>query len=35
MGSWSGAAIALAVQGLRLISDGLRDLLDPVLARQR
>jgi peptide/nickel transport system permease protein len=32
---WPGAAIALAVLGLNLLGDGLRDLLDPKLARQR
>lgn len=32
---WPGAAIALAVLGLNLLGDGLRDLLDPRLARQR
>ena len=32
---WPGAAIALAVLGLNLMGDGLRDLLDPKLARQR
>jgi peptide/nickel transport system permease protein len=32
---WPGAAIALAVLGLNLIGDGLRDLLDPKLARRR
>ncbi len=32
---WPGAAIALAVLGLNLIGDGLRDLLDPKLARKR
>jgi peptide/nickel transport system permease protein len=26
---WPGAAIALAVLGLNLLGDGLRDLLDP------
>ena len=30
-----GAAIALAVLGLNLLGDGLRDLLDPKLARRR
>ncbi len=30
-----GAAIALAVLGLNLLGDGLRDLLDPRLSRQR
>jgi peptide/nickel transport system permease protein len=32
---YPGAAIALAVLGLNLMGDGLRDLLDPKLARQR
>jgi peptide/nickel transport system permease protein len=32
---WHGAAIALAVLGLNLMGDGLRDLLDPKLARRR
>ena len=32
---WPGAAIALSVLGLNLMGDGLRDLLDPKLARQR
>jgi peptide/nickel transport system permease protein len=32
---WPGAAIALSVLGLNLLGDGLRDLLDPKLARQR
>jgi peptide/nickel transport system permease protein len=32
---WPGLAIALAVLGLNLLGDGLRDLLDPKLARQR
>jgi peptide/nickel transport system permease protein len=32
---WPGFAIALAVLGLNLLGDGLRDLLDPRLARQR
>ena len=32
---WPGAAIALSVLGLNLLGDGLRDLLDPRLARQR
>jgi peptide/nickel transport system permease protein len=30
---WPGAAIALAVLGLNLLGDGLRDLLDPRLER--
>jgi peptide/nickel transport system permease protein len=30
-----GAAIAIAVLGLNLLGDGLRDLIDPRLARQR
>jgi len=32
---WPGLAIALSVLGLNLMGDGLRDLLDPKLARQR
>ena len=32
---YPGAAIALAVLGLNLMGDGLRDLLDPKLARRR
>lgn len=32
---WPGMAIALAVLGLNLLGDGLRDLLDPKLARAR
>jgi peptide/nickel transport system permease protein len=32
---WPGAAIAMAVLGLNLMGDGLRDLLDPKLSRQR
>lgn len=32
---WPGLAIALAVLGLNLLGDGLRDLLDPRLARSR
>ncbi|MGL6112321.1 MAG: ABC transporter permease [Rubrivivax sp.] len=32
---YPGAAIALAVLGLNLMGDGLRDLLDPKLARKR
>ena len=32
---WPGVAIVLSVLGLNLIGDGLRDLLDPKLARQR
>ena len=32
---WPGAAIMLSVLGLNLLGDGLRDLLDPKLARQR
>lgn len=32
---WPGVAIALAVLGLNLVGDGLRDLLDPRLARKR
>ena len=31
---WPGAAIALAVLGLNLMGDGLRDLLDPKLVRR-
>jgi peptide/nickel transport system permease protein len=30
-----GGAIAIAVLGLNLLGDGLRDLIDPRLARQR
>ena len=30
-----GLAIAIAVLGLNLLGDGLRDLLDPRLARKR
>jgi peptide/nickel transport system permease protein len=30
-----GVAIVLAVLGLNLLGDGLRDLLDPRLARKR
>jgi peptide/nickel transport system permease protein len=30
-----GVAIAVAVLGLNLVGDGLRDLLDPKLSRQR
>ena len=30
-----GIAIAIAVLGLNLLGDGLRDLLDPRLARRR
>ncbi len=30
-----GVAITLAVLGLNLLGDGLRDLLDPRLSRQR
>jgi peptide/nickel transport system permease protein len=30
-----GLAIALAVLGLNLLGDGLRDLLDPRMARRR
>jgi peptide/nickel transport system permease protein len=30
-----GVAIALAVLGLNLLGDGLRDLLDPRLSRKR
>ena len=32
---WPGLAIVLSVFGLNLMGDGLRDLLDPKLARQR
>jgi peptide/nickel transport system permease protein len=32
---WPGLAIALSVLGLNLMGDGLRDLLDPKLARKR
>ena len=32
---WPGAAIMLSVLGLNLMGDGLRDLLDPRLARRR
>jgi len=32
---WPGLAIVLSVMGLNLMGDGLRDLLDPRLARQR
>jgi len=32
---YPGAAIALAVLGLNLLGDGLRDLLDPRLVRKR
>jgi peptide/nickel transport system permease protein len=32
---WPGAAIMLSVLGLNLMGDGLRDLLDPKLQRQR
>ncbi|MET0540234.1 MAG: ABC transporter permease subunit, partial [Variovorax sp.] len=32
---WPGMAIVLAVLGLNLLGDGLRDLLDPRLARAR
>ncbi len=32
---YPGVAIALAVLGLNLMGDGLRDLLDPRLSRQR
>jgi len=32
---WPGLAIVLTVLGLNLMGDGLRDLLDPKLARQR
>jgi peptide/nickel transport system permease protein len=32
---YPGMAIVLAVLGLNLMGDGLRDLLDPKLARKR
>jgi peptide/nickel transport system permease protein len=32
---YPGIAIALSVLGLNLVGDGLRDLLDPRLARRR
>jgi peptide/nickel transport system permease protein len=32
---YPGVAIALAVLGLNLVGDGLRDVLDPKLARRR
>jgi peptide/nickel transport system permease protein len=32
---WPGAAIMASVLGLNLMGDGLRDLLDPKLARSR
>ncbi|MEP6790026.1 MAG: ABC transporter permease [Ramlibacter sp.] len=32
---WPGLAIALAVMGLNLLGDGMRDLMDPRLARKR
>jgi peptide/nickel transport system permease protein len=32
---YPGVAIALSVLGLNLMGDGLRDLLDPKLARRR
>jgi peptide/nickel transport system permease protein len=32
---WPGVAIMLSVLGLNLMGDGLRDLLDPRLARAR
>ena len=32
---WPGVAIALAVLGLNLLGDGLRDLMDPRLSRKR
>ena len=31
---WPGVAIALAVLGLNLLGDGLRDLLDPRIAKK-
>lgn len=35
LGVWPGVAIAIAVLGLNLLGDGLRDLFDPRLARKR
>jgi peptide/nickel transport system permease protein len=35
LGVYPGVAISLAVLGLNLLGDGLRDLLDPRLARAR
>ena len=35
LGPTPGAAFAIAVLGLNLLGDGLRDLLDPRLARER
>jgi peptide/nickel transport system permease protein len=32
---WPGTAIAASVLGLNLLGDGLRDLLDPKMARRR
>jgi peptide/nickel transport system permease protein len=32
---YPGVAIAIAVLGLNLVGDGLRDLLDPRLSRER
>ncbi|MEE1554905.1 MAG: ABC transporter permease subunit, partial [Alphaproteobacteria bacterium] len=32
---WPGLAIVFSVLGLNLMGDGLRDLVDPRLARQR
>jgi peptide/nickel transport system permease protein len=32
---WPGVAIVLSVLGLNLMGDGLRDLMDPKLARRR
>jgi peptide/nickel transport system permease protein len=32
---WPGVAIVLSVLGLNLVGDGLRDLMDPKLARKR
>jgi peptide/nickel transport system permease protein len=32
---YPGVAIALAVLGLNLLGDGLRDIFDPKLARKR
>jgi peptide/nickel transport system permease protein len=35
LAAWPGTAIMLSVLGLNLMGDGLRDLLDPRLARSR
>lgn len=35
LGLWPGSVIVLSVLGLNLMGDGLRDLLDPRLSRQR